>query len=166
MKRIHLDFAYKYNDGHLGARKVWRDYLPRLKYHNPAVSMTVNRHPEQAGHSTLTVFYAQPPRSSSTSASPSPKSFTTTSTRTSEHSVWDRMDIIDMKHKQAPEILKQLLEVTKGVSYEPSMEELAEVEEAAEDRRRRDRDKRRQQKYNEIRRQELALLEHAKGSTT
>ena len=71
-----------------------------------------------------------------------------------------------MKHKHETEILKRLIEITRGILYEPGADEKAGLEEVAEDTRRRDKDRERQLKYNEVKRQELALLEHARGSTS
>ena len=71
-----------------------------------------------------------------------------------------------MKHKHESEILRQLIEITRGVPYEPSPDEIVAMEEVAEDRRKRDKDRERQLKYNEVESQELALLEHARGSTS
>jgi len=56
--RLHLTFARKINDGHMGPRKFWHTYLPRLKYHNPAVPMTVERTDDQEGPATLSVHFA------------------------------------------------------------------------------------------------------------
>ncbi|KAL9128654.1 MAG: hypothetical protein Q9217_002714 [Psora testacea] len=165
VKRVHLDFAYKFNDGHLGARKVWRKYLPRLKYYNPAVSMTVNRHTDQVGPSTLTVYYTNPPKTLSSGASSSPSSSTRLSTKTSSHVSWDRTETIDIKHRHESEILNRLIELTNAVPYQPSAEEMAELEEVKEDWSRSKRDSERQARLNEIKRQEAALLEQARGST-
>lgn len=40
----------------MGPRKFWRENLPRLKYHNPAVPMIVNRLRDQSGPATLTIY--------------------------------------------------------------------------------------------------------------
>lgn len=163
VKRIHLDFAHKLNDGHFGARKVWRKYLPRLKYHNPAISMTVNRSLNQEGPATLTVFFAPPPRSSSATASPAPSSSTDPSTAPSGHAPADRIETIDMKHKHEGEILSRLLELTRGTPYEASPDELAELRDADEEKKRSERDREVQARLNEVKRQEKALLDLARG---
>ncbi|KAL6717462.1 hypothetical protein ACLMJK_005377 [Lecanora helva] len=164
VKRIHLDFAYKINDGHFGARKVWRNYLPRLKYHNPAVSMTVNRTEDQQGPATLTVFFAPASKSSATS-SPAPSSSTDPSTPSSNHAPAERIESIDMKHKHESEILSQLLELTRGQPYEITPEERIELREVEDYKRSSTRDREAQAKLNEVRRQEQALLDQARAST-
>lgn len=40
----------------MGPRKFWRENLPRLKYHNPAVPMIVNRTRDQDGPATLSIY--------------------------------------------------------------------------------------------------------------
>lgn len=156
IKAIHLEFAAKFNNGHFGARKVWRNYLPRLKYHNPAVAMTVSRHNDQEGPSELTVYYATPPENP-TARSPS---------ITVDNSMQGRRDIIDMRHKHESEILNQFMELTTAVPYKASSSELAEMEEVAEDNRRRQRDRERQTQLNETKKHEQNLLEQARGSTS
>ncbi|CAD6574231.1 MAG: hypothetical protein ASARMPRED_006611 [Alectoria sarmentosa] len=162
VKRIHLNFAHKLNDGHLGARKVWRKYLPRLKYHNPAISMTVNRTLDQGGPATLTVFFAPPPRSSSATASSAPSS-TDPSAAPSGYAPAARIETIDMKHKHESEILSRLLELTRGITYEASPDELAELRDVDEEQKRSERDREAQARLNEIERQEKALLDLARG---
>ena len=134
--------------------------MPRLKYHNPAISMTVNRSNNQEGPATLTVYFAPPPRITSTTASPAPSPSSTTPFG---HTPADRMATIDMKHKNESEILSRLLELTRGVPYKATPEELDELMEVDVEKRRSERDRDAQAKLNEVRRQEQALLDKARG---
>ena len=72
--------------------------------------------------------------------------------------------IIDMKHKHESDILSQLLELTKGIPYQMSPEELIEVREVEDQQRDRERDKAAQMRLNEVRRREKALLDQARGN--
>lgn len=54
--RLHLEFAHRMGDGHMGPRKFWQENLPRLKYYNPAVPMIVNRHLVQDGPAVLSIY--------------------------------------------------------------------------------------------------------------
>lgn len=164
VKRIHLDFAFKLNDGHFGARKVWRNYLPRLKYHNPAISMSVNRTQNQTGPATLTVFFASPSDLASNTSSPAPSSSTTQDTPTSGHAPFERTVTIEMKHRHESEILSELLNLTKASPVEPSREEEAELEKLAEEERQGGLDRARNAAYTEQKRQEKALLDQARGA--
>ncbi|KAI9875212.1 MAG: hypothetical protein M1830_008755 [Pleopsidium flavum] len=163
VKRIHMDFAVKLNDGHLGPRRFWRNYLPRLKYHNPAVPMTVNRTTDQDGPATLTVFFAPPSGSQSPTSSPAPTSSTSQSTLPSEHTPFERAESINMKHKREPEILALLMEVTKATPVEATPEEQAELQELEEQSRRSETDSRRSAEVNEKRQREANVLAQARG---
>ncbi|KAJ5662441.1 hypothetical protein N7523_002319 [Penicillium sp. IBT 18751x] len=57
--RLHLTYAQKIYGGHQGARHFWRKCLPRLKYHNPGVRMTVQQTEDQAGPAALTIYFAE-----------------------------------------------------------------------------------------------------------
>ncbi|KAI4097470.1 MAG: hypothetical protein L6R37_006799 [Teloschistes peruensis] len=165
IKRIHLDFAFKISDGHFGARKVWRNYLPRLKYHNPAVSMTVNRSQDQAGPATLTIFYASPHDSSTSSpSSAAPSSSSTSITSTSDHTPFERAETIGMKHRHESQILSDLLNLTKATPIVASPEEVAELQALADEKKRSEADRARNAAYTEQKRQEKALLDQARGA--
>lgn len=164
VKRIHLDFAIKFDNGHFGARKFWRNYLPRLKYHNPAVSMTVNRTKDQDGPAILTVFFAPPSRLASTTSSPAPLSTATFDTAPCEHAPFDRVKTIDMKQIRDSEIMSLLMTLTKATQVMATAEDKAELEEMREDNEIRRQDALIGAKYREKVREEKALLEQARGA--
>ena len=165
IKRLHLSFAYKINDGHRGARQVWRNHLPRLKYHNPAVSMTIDRSHDQAGPATLSIFFAPAANAStqSATASPAPTSSTSGDKTASFHTSWDRVEAIDMKHKKEEAILERLMEVTHAQAVMATAEEEVQLRDLEEQRRNSERVRENVMAYNEKARQERALLEQARG---
>lgn len=110
--------------------------------------MTVNRHHDYQGPSTLTVHFRE--------------SSVPVSTDASDQRELERTELIDMKHKPALDILEQLIELTAAVPYQPSIEETTELEEVAEDRKKRDKARERQQRINERQRHEKALLQQAR----
>ncbi|OJJ82821.1 mitochondrial 54S ribosomal protein mL61 [Aspergillus glaucus CBS 516.65] len=57
--RLHLTYAQKIYNGHQGARHFWRQCLPRLKYHNPSIPITVKQTEEQDGPAALTIYFAE-----------------------------------------------------------------------------------------------------------
>jgi large subunit ribosomal protein MRP49 len=59
--RIHLTYAKLIQGGHSGARHFWRNCLPRLKFYNPAVQMSVKQTEEQDGPAALTIFFSGQP---------------------------------------------------------------------------------------------------------
>jgi len=158
-----MDFAVKLNDGHLGPRKFWRHYLPRLKYHNPAVPMTVNRTTDQDGPATLTVFFAPPSDSQSPTSSPAPTSSTSQSTSPSEHAPFERTESINMKYRHEPEILALLMEITKATPVEATPEEQADLQELEEQSSRSETDSRRSAEVNEKKKREADVLAQARG---
>ncbi|CAI4212474.1 unnamed protein product [Parascedosporium putredinis] len=58
--RIHLEFASKAGAGHVGPRKFWQDCVRRLKYHNPAVPMIINRTTSADGPAKMTLYFKKP----------------------------------------------------------------------------------------------------------
>ncbi|KAI9813329.1 MAG: hypothetical protein M1832_006344 [Thelocarpon impressellum] len=155
--RIHLDFAAKFNDGHLGPRKFWRDMLPRLKYHNPGVPMTVARSTDQAGPATLTVTFSAP------STSTTSTSTTTSTTAPPAPSAEARTETIAMKHLHERDILAALLALTRGAPVAATAAEEAQLAElrAREEAARRDRAD--AGVRNERTRRREAVLEMARG---
>ncbi|KAI9712857.1 MAG: hypothetical protein M1820_001479 [Bogoriella megaspora] len=141
VKRIHMSFAYKINEGHMGPRKFWRQCLPRLKYHNPAVSMTVDRTIDQSAPAVMTLFYAPAPDTDSPTASPAPPSSTTSSSRTPDHQPFERTHTIDMKNRTDAQILQDLLNVTKAIEVQPTPEDEEMLQTLAEQNQRSEKDR-------------------------
>ncbi|ODQ67970.1 mitochondrial MRP49p [Nadsonia fulvescens var. elongata DSM 6958] len=40
---LKLQFKYQNSNGHMGAKKFWRETLPQIQFHNPAIPMAVIR---------------------------------------------------------------------------------------------------------------------------
>ncbi|EMC95050.1 hypothetical protein BAUCODRAFT_35049 [Baudoinia panamericana UAMH 10762] len=142
VKRIHMRFAAKLEGGHMGPRKFWRHELVRLKYHNPAVSMTVDRTARPEDDATLSIHYARhnsttsqpvPQTSSSATSAPNPPASTSGDTPPSGSAPpTERVQTIDMKHRTNSEILDELVRITKAHPIEPTeadREELRMLEE-------------------------------------
>ncbi|KAI9834891.1 MAG: hypothetical protein M1819_002799 [Sarea resinae] len=166
VKRIHMDFAARINDGHFGPRKFWRLYLPRLKFHNPAVSMTINRTTDQAGPATMSIFYATPSAdadTSSSTSSPAPTSSTSGDKAPSDHTPFERVQTVNMKHKHESEILAKLMELTKAVPVEATAEELEELRELEEQAAQGERDARRMEQINAQQKRREVMLAQARG---
>ena len=147
-----MDFAVRVDGGHFGPRKFWRLYLPRLKYHNPSVAMTVNRSTDQSGPATMTMFF-----------SPAPRAITALG---SEEVQWssrnERMETIDMKYKHSDYILQQFMKQTQAVEVKPSEEEEVLLRELGEQRTLSEQDRVRSRMDLEARKQEQRLLEQAR----
>lgn len=121
------------NGGHLGARKFWRNALPRLKYHNPKVSMVIDRTNIEDGPATLTIQFEQPASASSESSSATLLA-TRAAVSPTEESTNSRAEVIDMKNIRDSEILSQLMKITNAVQVFPSAEDEAELRKLNEDK--------------------------------
>ena len=69
-----------------------------------------------------------------------------------------------MKHKSESEILSRLLEMTKAMPYEATPDELAELRDVEDYNRKTTRDRAAQSRLNQIKKQEQALLDQARGA--
>ncbi|CAL3972497.1 hypothetical protein PZA11_004398 [Diplocarpon coronariae] len=142
--RIHMDFARDIEDGHYGPRKFWRICLPRLKYHNPAVPMTVNRTNDQAGPALMTIHFT----SAQAAATIKTEISSTTNAQTSSAPVpqsragppTERTETINMKHRSQSEILDQLLALTKARVIRPTAEEIKMIQEIEKQKVRSEKD--------------------------
>lgn len=146
-----MNFAVKGNDGHFGPRKFWKQCLPRLKFHNPAVSMTVDRTTDQKGSATMTVFFAP----SADAESPA---------QNTESSVNERAEAIEMKHRHESEILDRLMKVTRAVQVQPTEEEELELRQMEEERIKSEEDRRRMAAVTAQRLREKELMAQARAS--
>ncbi|PQE21018.1 50S ribosomal Mrp49 protein [Rutstroemia sp. NJR-2017a WRK4] len=165
--RIHMDFAFKMNDGHFGPRKFWRNCLPRLKYHNPAIPMTVNRNHDQTGPALMTIHFTDPSSASELSAPISsttqPSTSTAPTTPSSSGSPTTHTKEINMKHRTDSEILSQLISLTNAKLVRATPEEQRQLKELAEHKARAEKDSALSAVLNERRRKEQAILTQARG---
>ncbi|PHH77890.1 hypothetical protein CDD80_93 [Ophiocordyceps camponoti-rufipedis] len=122
--KIHLHFATSMFNGHMGARKFWRQYLPLLKYHNPGVPMIVNRHTDNESSPTLTVYFRTGPAPTQPENA-TESSFQLTSSRTGlcpppSPEENERVEKIDMKDLHSNAILESFYSVTGATKLTPS----------------------------------------------
>ncbi|KFY08340.1 hypothetical protein V492_06310 [Pseudogymnoascus sp. VKM F-4246] len=155
--KLHMEFAKRMNDGHFGPRKFWQSYLPRLKYHNPTVSMTLERTENQEGPALMTVYFDDTTQPQTPS---SPAAGTQTEPTTSNQ---QRVVTINMKHRHESEILSQLLALTNAVPVEPTPEETERLAELAVKQELSEKDSARHLIYNQEKKREQAILAHARS---
>lgn len=162
VKKIHMNFNVRMKGGHFGARKFWQNALPRLKYHNPAVSMTIDRVNVEEGPATLTVYFGIPPSATSKTSSPDlPANLTPVSTE--EIAAYDRTEVIDMRHKRDSEILSQLMDVTKAIQILPSPEDEAELQKLKDENEKSRQESLINSRHLEKKREKGDLLAMARG---
>ncbi|KAF4550140.1 Mitochondrial ribosomal protein L51 / S25 / CI-B8 domain-containing protein [Elsinoe fawcettii] len=166
VSRIHLRFAQKMHNGHMGPRKFWRHELVRLKYHNPAVAMTIDHNAPNEEEPLMTVFFA-PKDAIKTSGSSTGGAAPTTSTSgdkvASDSTPTDRAESITMAWKKEEEILDDLIRVTKATTVQPTAEERAQLRQLAEDASRSKVDSERSLAVVAERKRQEAILKEARG---
>lgn len=86
---------------HKTAHRIWREHLPRLKYHNPALRVVVNRAGESTSPATLTVGFAN-----------------------------GTQETLNVGDKEG-DVVKQLLEVTSATPVLPTLSEQEEIKRIA-----------------------------------
>ncbi|KAI0161344.1 CI-B8 domain-containing protein [Xylariaceae sp. FL1272] len=166
--RIHMDFAMRWNEGHFGPRKFWRECLPRLKFYNPAVPMLVNRSTNNEGPATLSIYFRQPdseaprtpseilktmlplarqPHSSTANEHPAPPP------EEGEHVV-----TIDMKNVHSDSILSDFLAKTGAVLVNPTPDEQSEMRQVKERNERGNYDRAIMKKYIDDKRHEERMI--------
>ena len=147
-------------------RKFWRHELVRLKYHNPAVPMTVDRTAAQTDQAIMTVFFspsdAQQTSSSPTGA-PAPTSSTSGDKAPSDYVPADRIETIQMSNRIPTEILSDLVRLTKARVVEPSLQEQEELRTLDEHRIRSERDSKLSLEVRQKKKREEAILAQARG---
>ncbi|KYK55742.1 putative ribosomal protein MRP49 [Drechmeria coniospora] len=123
------------NGGHMGAKKFWRECLPRLKYHNPSIPMIVNRHGQNQTPPAMTIYLrttGDAPSSDSTTAIPEhhmqPASSRTGLSKAQPPNPGERVVRIDMKGKHSSDILEFLVAETRATVLKPAAEDIAEMQ--------------------------------------
>ncbi|KAI5196998.1 hypothetical protein E4T39_07491 [Aureobasidium subglaciale] len=161
ISRIHMRFAPKIEGGHWGSRKFWRHELVRLKYHNPAIPMTLDRTAPQTDPALMTIFFADPEASPTSGAAP------TTSTsgdkEPSNYSPSSRTETIVMTGRTPEHILTDLMKITSARQVEATQEELDTLRSLEEQRLRSERDSKLSLEVREKKKRELSLLAQARG---
>ncbi|KAK4121775.1 hypothetical protein N657DRAFT_673048 [Parathielavia appendiculata] len=160
--RIHMEFAHKFNNGHMGPRKFWQDALPRLKYWNPAVPMVVNRTHDQEGPATLTLYFREPGATLKSDV-PQPGSSTDGFAKAPTPAEGERAVTIDMKNRRSEAILKEFMDKSGAVPVKPTAQDellMREVEEREVQSR---IDYERIRKLNEEAKREKAMLAQAQS---
>ena len=123
--------------------------MPRLKYHNPSVVMTMNRSIEPSEQPSLTVYFSNP---SSSSASPEAASKPTGKSR-----------IIDLRHKTDSQILTEFVQLTGATVLEPTAEDVELAQQLTEAKDKSETDRKRMLEVTRVRKREEEILRQARG---
>ncbi|KAI1841975.1 hypothetical protein JX265_003022 [Neoarthrinium moseri] len=129
--RIHMDFALRWNEGHFGPRKFWKLCLPRLKFWNPSIPMLINRHTNQSGPATMSIYFRQSAATASKAAAlpiqRQPHSSTTNETPAPAPEEGEKVVTIEMKNQHSDAILADFLQKTGATLIHPTADERSEM---------------------------------------
>ncbi|KAF2263183.1 hypothetical protein CC78DRAFT_497197 [Lojkania enalia] len=167
VSKITLEFNKHINGGHRGARKFWREMLPRIKYRNPSVPISVMRHSNDSGPAKLCIYTksASAPNPSQSSIS-TPPSATPNPRNTATPDTTAPAFTIDMKMIPESQILEELIEKTGATIIEPSEQELQEMKDIADFKVRSEGDRVQVREHLMKQRREEELLRLARGEIT
>lgn len=168
VQRIHMRFAPRLGNGHMGPRKFWKHELIRLKFHNPAVSMTVDRSVKTEEEAFLTVFFA-PKDAAKTSGAETGGTHATTSTSgdkvASDHTPSEKTESVSISHKLPHEILQDLVRLTDAEIIDPEAEDVQLEKDLAEQDTRSQADREQSMALNAEKKRQADLLAEARGQT-
>lgn len=146
-----------------GNRKFWREYLPRLKYHNPSIPMIVNRHDQMQNPPLMTIYLRN-----SGSATPEPLSQTPSSrtniSKAQPPASDERTIQIDMKDKRSAQILEFFMAETGAVPLQPTPEEIAEMRQLETMQKQGTADRERVGRIRAEKKREEEMLKRAKAA--
>jgi large subunit ribosomal protein MRP49 len=144
----------------------WRHELVRLKFHNPAIPMSIDRTALQTDPALLSVHYTNPDAvqsSSSVTSAPASRDSTTKNTTPSEAASTERVETINMTHSNNTEILEAFVRLTKAYPIEPTAEEKEELASLEEQRIRSAAASKLSAEVRARQKREKELLEQARG---
>jgi large subunit ribosomal protein MRP49 len=144
-------------------RKFWKEMLPRIKYRNPSIPISISRHTDPDGPSLLHIYTRA--NASSTPApqttSSAPNSSATPNTQTNlVPDTSPPTHTLNIRDQQESEILEALCKTVQVQVVEPTEEEKEEMREmeAFRERSEKDRVEVREKLVRERREQELLKL--------
>ncbi|KAH7382162.1 CI-B8 domain-containing protein [Pyrenochaeta sp. MPI-SDFR-AT-0127] len=166
-----MEFSSKIYGGHRGARRFWREMLPRIKYRNPSIPIEISRHSDPDGPSLLHIYTStktQPTTSSTASPvaqhqAASPPSGTPNARNTLTPETSKPTYTINIRDQQENEILDALLKSTGAEEIKPTPQELQEMQELADFKERSEKDRIEVREKLLKERREAELLKLARG---
>lgn len=139
----------------------------RMKYHNPALSISIQRTPIEEPP-VLSIHYApenSPQTSNSATSSAAPLDSSTTANRTaSDNAPTERVETIDLRNKTNAQIMEELTRLTKAYPVEPSPEDLRLQSTLEESYKKSKADSELSQQVKAQKKREEELLAAARGS--
>ncbi|KUM58674.1 hypothetical protein ACN42_g8488 [Penicillium freii] len=158
--RLHLTYARKIDQGHAGARHFWRNCLPRLKYHNPGVPMTVTQTSNQQGPAALTIYFAERAGSAATALANEKKVIDELAPAPEAN---EQSAVLDIKNRTYEQIWDRVQAMTNAKVVPANSEDIALSEELAEIKKRSGPDRQRVQAIRQAKKDQERMLAEARG---
>ncbi|KAF2460454.1 hypothetical protein BDY21DRAFT_335489 [Lineolata rhizophorae] len=167
IKKVHLQVPWSTANGGMGAKKFWRNCLPRLQFRNPAIPMRVARIRSIEDPALLTITWnknASSPLSTETDSSSEPTKVesSTPSADEGQTSKGHRTSIISMRDKTDVQILEEMMKLTGGEEVPPTPVELEELRELAEHEDKAQVDRERSKEHRAELKRQQAMLQAAR----
>lgn len=123
---MHLTYGKSIGKGHIGAHKFWRQCLARLKYHNPAIQMSVKPYEgtEEKLAPALTIFFSgtQPKKAQAYHDAALKDEFAPKPTEA------EKAVVLNLKDYNFEEIWQQVKELTGAVEVAATPEDREQIE--------------------------------------
>ncbi|KAJ5544632.1 hypothetical protein N7535_006975 [Penicillium sp. DV-2018c] len=158
--RLHLTYARKINEGHQGARHFWRKCLPRLKYHNPGIPMTVTQTSDQKGPSALTIYFAEQAGSAAKSLAAERKVVDELAPAPVDN---EQSVVLDIKNRTYQQIWDRVQAMTGAKNVSATGEDNAIIAKLAEIKKRSGPDRERVQAIRQAKKDQERMLAEARG---
>ncbi|EAU36533.1 predicted protein [Aspergillus terreus NIH2624] len=156
--RLHLTYARKIYGGHQGARHFWRNCLPRLKYHNPSVAMSVKQTDEQDGPAALTIYFAeQASKAAALNGSAVQDKHAPAPTDA------EKTAVVDLKNLDYKEIWNKVALVTGAQDVAASDDELKQLARFEQMKQQSERDRARVLGIRQAKKDQERMLQEARG---
>ncbi|KAI2817586.1 hypothetical protein CBS63078_5014 [Aspergillus niger] len=157
--RLHLTYARKIYGGHQGARHFWRNCLPRLKYHNPAIPMTVRQTEEQDGPAALTIYFAE--RASNAASLLSAKDVTDKHAPAPGEA--EQTAVLDVKNLDYKDIWAKVKNMTGAQEIQATPEQESELQKLEQLKQQSDKDRARIAAIRQAKADQERMLQEARG---
>ncbi|KAJ5961612.1 hypothetical protein N7501_006553 [Penicillium viridicatum] len=158
--RLHLTYARKIDQGHAGARHFWRNCLPRLKYHNPGVPMTVTQTSNQQGPAALTIYFAERAGSAATALANEKRVIDELAPAPEAN---EQSAVLDIKNRTYEQIWDRVQAMTNAKVVPANSEDIALSQELAEIKKRSGPDRQRVQAIRQAKKDQERMLAEARG---
>lgn len=158
--RLHLTYARKIDQGHAGARHFWRNCLPRLKYHNPGVPMSVTQTSNQQGPAALTIYFAERVGSAATALANEKKVIDELAPAPEAN---EQSAVLDIKNRTYQQIWDRVQAMTNAKVVPATSEDIALSQKLAEIKKKSGPDRERVRAIRQAKKDQERMLAEARG---